>query len=295
VAEEVGRLHNEYGIRFFFGTDDNFFNDAERALDIAEKLYAAPGSPQPLHRRIRWGTEATVHDTLRMRDHLDLFHRAGVRGLWLGVEDMSGALVRKGQGYDRTAEAFRLLRDHGISPMPMMMHHDSQPLVTRGSSRGLLNQVSLLRHAGAVGLQVLMLTPSAGSRSYERTFATGQVIQSAGGRAVGPHMFDGNYVIASARRRPWPLQLNMLAAYLFFYNPLRLMWSLARRGRLGYKPALVQVLGIWGLLHTIRRTAGWTVRLLLGRIRRFTRTPRGPFPIRSPVGGHASHDPDETP
>ena len=42
--------------------------------------------------------------------------------------DMTATLVKKGQSVDKTSEAFRLMRDVGICPMPMMMHHDSQPL-----------------------------------------------------------------------------------------------------------------------------------------------------------------------
>ena len=160
-------------------------------MDIVEKLYAAKCGGESLHRKIRWGTEATVHDTLRVREHLDLVYRSGLRALWMGVEDMSGALVRKGQGEGRTAEVFRLLREHGISPMPMMMHHDSQPLISRGNDRGLLNQVRLLREAGAVSVQVLMLTPSPGSRSFDQTYTSGQVIRSAAGRTVEQMVKDG--------------------------------------------------------------------------------------------------------
>jgi hypothetical protein len=101
----------------------------------------------------------TVHDTLQLKDQLPLVHEEGCRALWLGVEDLTAKLVKKGQGADRTTEAFRALRDVGIGPMPMMMHHDTQPLVSRGSNYGLLNQVELLRKAGAVSMQILMLPP----------------------------------------------------------------------------------------------------------------------------------------
>ena len=47
---------------------------------------------------------------------------------------MTATLVNKGQSVDKTTEAFRLLRDAGICPMPMMMHHDSQPLYSRGTA-----------------------------------------------------------------------------------------------------------------------------------------------------------------
>src|SRR5690606_17922109 len=71
IADEMKRLHETYGIRYFFGADDNFFNRKERAVAIFEAIAAtrlADGSP--LGKRIGWGTEATVHDTLAMRDHL---------------------------------------------------------------------------------------------------------------------------------------------------------------------------------------------------------------------------------
>src|SRR5947208_16898980 len=110
---------------------------------------------------------------------------------------MTPALVNTGQSVAKTQEAFGRLRAVGICPMPMMMHHDSQPLYSRKGNYGLLNQIKVLRKAGAVSLQVLMLTPSAGTKLYESTFDSGQVFERVGGRSVLPHMYDGNYVVAS--------------------------------------------------------------------------------------------------
>jgi len=290
LAEEMYRLYSRYGMRYFFGCDDNFFNDTQRALGIVAALASAEYGGLWLHRKIHWGTQVAVHDTLRMREHLWLVRRSGVRALWLGVEDMTGALVRKGQSPDKTVQAFQLLRRHNICPMPMMMHHDSQPLVSRDHARGLLNQVNLLRKAGAVSLQVLMLTPSAGSKGFDRMFESGLVYRSVAGRLVEPHMYDGNYVIASSDRQPWRKQLNILAAYIFFYNPLRFIdavWNYRRK--LSLKAAGMQIIGMWGMVHTIRRTLGWSLRLMLGRIRRMTGPPSGPFRMCSPDGGPASH------
>ncbi len=291
LAEEMYRLYSRYGMQYFFGCDDNFFNDTQRALGIVEALATAEYGGLWLHRKIRWGTEVTVHDTMRMREHLWLVRRSGVRALWLGVEDMTGALVRKGQSQDKTVQAFQLLRRHNICPMPMMMHHDSQPLISRNSTRGLLNQVRLLRRAGAVSLQVLMLTPSAGSKGFERMFESGLVLRSVAGRGVEPHMYDGNYVIASNHSQPWRKQFNIFAAYIFFYNPLRFLASLWNyKRKLGLKSAGMQIIGMWGLSHTIRRTLGWALRLILGPIKRQTLPPRSLFPMRSPDGGPASHN-----
>lgn len=290
IVYEMRRLHLEYGFRYFFGADDNFFDDHKRTIEIVEALSRATLHNRPLRKSIRWATEATVHDTLAIREHLPLVRAGGLRSLWLGVEDMTATLVRKGQNVNNTIEAFRLLQRHGINPMPMMMHHDSQPLYTPGRPYGLLNQASLLRRSGAISLQVLMISPATGSRLYEESFTSGLAYQSVGGRRVEPHMLDGNYVIASRAARPWRKQLNIICAYLFFYNPARLVVSLIRpRSKLYLADSLMQLAGMWGTLYTIRRTLGWAVRLMFGRIVRATAPPGSRIPMRSADGGRAAH------
>ena len=296
IADEMFRLNKEFGLRLFFGADDNFFNDKARTLDIVETLARAEFDGITLRSRARWYTEVTVHDTLQMKDHLPLVRESGCRALWLGVEDLTATLVKKGQSADKTAEAFHALREAGICPMPMMMHHDSQPLYSHGSNYGLLNQVELLRRAGAVSMQILMLTPAVGSKLLESTYASGQVFESAGGRAVRPHMRDGNYVIASNHKRPWQKQLTMLAGYLYFYNPVWLVIALIRTGTpVRKKPAYLQIFGNLGLAMTIARTSGWVVRLMLGRIVRTTRSPCSQIPMRGVDGAASCHDTSVTP
>ena len=290
IADEMCRLHNEYGIRYFFGADDNFFSEPDRTGRIVETLARTEIRGVPLRRRIRWGTEATVHDTLRMKGRLRAVRGAGLRMLWLGVEDMTATLVNKGQSVDKTFEAFRLLRAQGISPIAMMMHHDGQPLYTRGSHYGLLNQVRLLRKAGALSMQALMITPSPGSKCYEETFSSGMVLASAGGRRAELRMFDGNYVVSSKHKRPWRKQFNILAVCLYFNNPLRLLIALVRpKSGLYFADAAMQLTGMWGLTQLIRRTLGWGMRLMFGKIKRHSRAPCSRVPMRSVDGGLASH------
>lgn len=290
VADEMQRIHDQVGIRFFFGADDNFFNDERRTLEIVETLARHRG-PDGRRHRFRWGTEVTVHDTLRMRDHLAKVRTAGARYLWLGVEDMTATLVKKGQSVDNTTEAFRLLRQHGIQPMPMMMHHDEQPLVTRGPKPyGLLNQVRLLRKAGAISMQVLMLVPATGSKLFAGTYTSGMAYDSVAGRKVEEHMLGGNYVVASNHSKPWRKQINILLAYAYFYNPLRFALALVRpRSKLHFDDALWQVLGMWGLAQTLRRTFGWMLRLRFGRVVRRSAPPMSRIPMRAVGGGCASH------
>jgi len=296
IAGQMRRIHREYGIRNFCGVGGNFFNDPDRALEIADTLARRGISGPGFAGQARWGTEATVHDSLRVKDNLPLLREAGLQALWLGVEDMTATLINKGQTVENTLELFRLLRAHGIFPMPMLMHHDAQPLHTRGSPYGLLNQVHLLRKAGAIDLQVLMITPATGSKLYDEAFTSGLAYQSVGGRPIEPRMRGDSYVIASRDDRPWQKQLNLLAAYLLFYNPMRFLLALVRPQT---RPYLVnagaQLLGMWGLVQTFRRTFGWAMRLMLGRIRRSTRAPASPLPMRSAAGGPASYAPPAAP
>jgi radical SAM superfamily enzyme YgiQ (UPF0313 family) len=291
IADEMWRLNEAYGLRYFFGTDDNFFNNKARTLDIVRTLAEAEFNGVPLRKKARWYTEVTVHDTLQMKEHLPMIREAGCRALWLGVEDMTATLVKKGQSVNKTIEAFQLMRAAGICPMPMMMHHDTQPLYSRGSNYGLLNQIKLLRKSGAVSLQVLMMTPSPGTILFGETFTKGLVLAGAGRRRVRPHMYDGNYVIASEHRRPWRKQLNLLLGYLYFYNPLWLAVALKRRKtKVGMKPAYMQIVGMFGLTHSIRRTFGWALRLMFARIERLTSPPGSAVPMRSVSGAGTEAD-----
>ncbi|MHC5112084.1 MAG: B12-binding domain-containing radical SAM protein [Planctomycetota bacterium] len=291
IANEFRTLYETFGIRKFFGADDNFFNDKSRTIEIVETLARTKIDGAPIRKRIRWGTEVTVHDTLKLREHLPVVRKAGVRSLWIGVEDMTATLVNKGQTVDTTTEAFRLLSRHGICPMPMMMHHDEQPLISFGGTKyGLLNQVHHLRKIGAATVQVLMLVPATGSKLFVETYTSGMAYERVGGREVEEHMLGGNYVIASNHPRPWRKQVNILVAYAYFYNPFRLLLGLVRpRTKLYLADAVFQGLGMWGLWQTVQKTSGWVLRLRLGKIRRRSEPPMNKIPMRGVEGASASH------
>lgn len=291
IVDEMTSIQREYGVRHFFGADDNFFNDEKRTLQIVETLARTRTTYTGRRHRFRWGTEVTVHDTIKLQKHLPLIRKAGARSLWLGVEDMTATLVRKGQSVDNTREAFGLLREHGINPMPMMMHHDKQPLISFGPKPyGLLNQVRLLRKAGAVSMQVLMLVPATGSKLFAETYTSGMAYESVGGRRVEEHMLGGNYVIASHHSKPWRKQVNILLVYAYFYNPLRFLLALVRpKSKMYLADAVWQVLGMWGLSQTVRKTFTWALRLRFCTIRRKNAPPMNKIPMRSVDGLCASH------
>ncbi|MCB9828990.1 MAG: hypothetical protein H6806_04375 [Planctomycetes bacterium] len=186
---------------------------------------------------------------------------------------MTATLVKKGQSIDGTRAAFAAMREVGIKPMPMMMHDDTQPLLTIGSARGLLNQVQMLRSAGAMSLQVLLLSPAHGTKLYYETHESGLAYESVNGQPVTPHMVDGNHVVASRAKHPWLRQLNVLIAYTWFYNPVRLMWALvASKSRRGwFVDAAFQAWGMAGLLRNYARSPRWMWHLFRG----------GRHPVRS--------------
>ena len=104
-------------------------------------------------------------------------------------------------------------------------------------------------------------------------------------------MLDGNYVVASNHKRPWQKQLNMLAGYLYFYNPVWLIVALIRdKTPVSKKPAYMQIVGMMGLVMTIARTSGWAMRLMFGRIERLSHPPVSEIPMRAIDGAPASHD-----
>lgn len=291
IADEFIQLYKNFGMRYFFGSDDNFFNDHKRTLDICEKLAHTVIDGKPVRKIARWGTEVTVHDTLKLKEHIPLIRSAGVRALWMGVEDMTATLVNKGQTTSKTLEAFNLLKKHGVAAMPMMMHHDDQPLISNSDKPyGLLNQVRLLRKAGAASMQVLMLVPATGSKLFTGTYTSGMAYESVAGRKVEEHMLGGNYVIASNHKQPWRKQANILIAYAYFYNPLRFLKSIAFPvTRLYLMDSGMQVIGMWGLAQTALHTSGWLLRLMTGKIERKSAPPNTQLPFRAPDGGSASH------
>ena len=53
IADEFSRLHREYGLRYFFGADDNFFNHKQRTLDIVETLARTEIDGAPIRKRVQ--------------------------------------------------------------------------------------------------------------------------------------------------------------------------------------------------------------------------------------------------
>lgn len=278
LVDEIKVIAEKTGLTTFFGTDDNFFNNRM----AVEELFEGMAKGRVGHRRFRdaiwFGTEATQFDVYKNRDLLPLGREAGLRAIWFGIEDMTAELVKKGQSPEKTIELFRLMNNLGIAPMSMMMHHDGQPLLTFGSLYGLLNQVNYLRKVGSASVQVTILTPSVGSRSYEQTFERGIVMKTVAGKPVEDFRYDGNHCIATEHPQPWKMQLHLFAAYATFYNPVNFLRTMLRPwDKCYYEKMVYQVYGMAAIVRSAIAASRWIIDLMRGPIERFTAPPEPKF------------------
>jgi radical SAM superfamily enzyme YgiQ (UPF0313 family) len=263
LANEIRMVQERYGVRWFFGTDDNFFNRRETAEGILTALARAKVSGRPLRSRVRWSTEATQFDTYKNRDLLPLAKEAGMYAIWFGIEDLTADLINKGQKPEVTLELFKLLHQHRISPMAMLMFHEGQPFYSRNSLYGLANQVDFLRRAGAISIQCTVHNPAVGTREVEKTYRSGKVLKQLGRYAIPESKADGNHVMVDGVERPWRKQLQLLGGYAAFYNPLNLLRAFKndgtplRRRRIGW-----QFIGQIALLRTAWKVLPYLLRLL---------------------------------
>ena len=105
----------------------------------------------------------------------------------------------------------------------MMMHHDSQPLVSWKTTTALSISSARFAKRERFTRRCSCSSPSPGSKWYGDTFSSGLAFESVGDRKIEQWIADGNYVVASKHPRPWLKQLSILLAYAYFFNPLRLL------------------------------------------------------------------------
>jgi radical SAM superfamily enzyme YgiQ (UPF0313 family) len=275
LRDEMISIIEATGVDAFFGTDDNFFNNRETVEETFRVLSRSKVLGKPFRDRVWFGTEATEFDVHKNQDLLPMVREGGLRAIWFGIEDMTAELVKKGQSPDKTREIFQLLNRYGIAPMAMMMHHDGQPLASRGNLYGLLNQVNFLRKTGAVSVQVTSLIPSVGSKGYEQPYEDGMVIEQAGKEKVEDYRYDGNNCIATHDPNPWRKQLNLYVAYASFYNPLNFVRTLWNWRHPNFKIRLAwQVCGMVGIVRSFKQGWRWLWNLYKGPITKLDALPQ---------------------
>jgi radical SAM superfamily enzyme YgiQ (UPF0313 family) len=266
LARQIQSVRERFGIKHYFGTDDNFFNRRQTSEEILTALAATKINGRRLQGRVCLGTEATQFDTYKNRDLLPLARRAGLRAIWFGIEDLTAELINKGQKPEVTTELFSLLLEHRIMPMAMMMYHEGQPFRSRGSLYGLANQIDFLRRAGAISVQCTVHTPAVGTREYEAAFETGRVMARLGSAPVTDAHQDGCHLTMSGAEPAWRRQLKLLGGYLTFYNPLNLIRALKSDGCTVRKERIVyQLAGFLAALLTCVQLLPYLLRLAFSK------------------------------
>ena len=191
---------------------------------------------------------------------------AGVHALWFGIEDLTATLINKGQKPTQTIELFRLLGEHKISPMAMMMFHEGQPYHTPGALYGLYNQIKFLHEAGAVSVQCTVHSPAVGTREQEATYAKGGVLRSIGGYTIPEFKYDGNHVVIVAGEAPWKRQVKLIGGYAAFYNPANFVRALKRDGSpLRRRRIRYQLAGMAAMIWTAAKMTPYILRLMTGK------------------------------
>ncbi len=293
LRDEMKDIAEQTGICTQFGTDDNFFNNRETVEETFEVFAKSKACGRPFRDVMFFGTEATEFDVFKNQDLLPLCREGGLRAIWFGIEDMTAELVKKGQSPEKTEKLFKILKEIGICPMPMMMHHDGQPLYSRGQLYGLLNQVRFLHKVGSVSVQVTILTPSVGSKGYEEPYQKGLVIEQAGAHKLQDYQYDGNHAIATEDPQPWRKQLNVWMAYASFYNPVNFLRAILKwKDPLWDARVLWQVYGMVGLVRSIGKGWGWFRGLMDGPIKKMTDVPRPRLEMVSPADSAQSAEPE---
>lgn len=285
LAHEIRSVHERFGVKYYFGTDDNFFNHRETAEEILTAMARSTTRGRPLGQRIRFATEATQFDTFKNRDLLPLARAAGLHSIWFGIEDLTATLINKGQKPELTVELFRLMHAQKISPMAMIMFHDGQPYYSPGSLYGLFNQAAFLRRAGAISFQCTAHIPAAGTREDDQTYRTGRVLKRLGRYTIPESKFDGNHVLVVGGEAAWKRQLQLMGGYAAFYNPWNVIRALKNDGsRLRSRRFGWQVAGLLATLWTALKMTPYTIRLLTGKPTCHTAPPiLETVPVRKPA------------
>ena len=282
LTAEIEQLGEALNFRYFFGTDDNFFNDRDSVEAIFSAMSTGKIHGVPFSKSIHFITEATAFDVAKNADLLRSAAEAGLKTIYFGIEDLSANLINKGQTAEKTVDLFRELHRWEIEAYAMMIHHDDQPLWSRDPQRlGVMNQAKMLYDWEAIGYHTTYITPSMGARNVEQMFGAGEVLAEVAGRKIPEAFYDGNHVIASRHRRLWWRQIQLWLAYLTFYNPYHFAKLLAKdlRNRHQRRRFKWQLVGGSMIIPSILKEIPFTLSLLFGKQRRHQQTPARCLPM----------------
>jgi anaerobic magnesium-protoporphyrin IX monomethyl ester cyclase len=262
LADEVQRLHDEHGVRFVTLADENPTTRKDVWVNFLEAM---------ARRAVDVHFLATIRatDIVRDADVVDLYYRAGIRYVLMGIDTTDPELiehVRKRSTTRHDIDACQLLRDNGI-------HSIIGHIVGLGAETwGNLRRAGrALRMYDGDYLNAMYATPHAWT-AFAREQADRRVLQEDQQRWDYRHQ-----ILEEPHLRPWQLFAAVKWLELTFHlRPRRLRRLLLTRDRSRRRQ------GWWNARHT---TMVWLTEIVdfVWRVR-FARQPRPLsrwWPVRS--------------
>jgi anaerobic magnesium-protoporphyrin IX monomethyl ester cyclase len=252
VADEIARLHDEHGVRFVTIADENPTTRKDVWVRFLEAMVA---------RRVDVQFFATLRatDIVRDADVMELYRRAGLRYVLMGIDTTDPAVIeqiRKRSTTSDDLEACRLLREYGIHSVigHIVGFGDETWADLRRARR------ALARYDGDY-LNAMYVTPHSWTQFAQ---------EQADRRVVQEDLFRWDYrhqILEQRRLRPWQLFLGVKWLELCFHlRPRRLRRLLLTRDRGRRREAW------WTARHT---GMVWLMEVVdFVRQVRFTRHPR---------------------
>jgi anaerobic magnesium-protoporphyrin IX monomethyl ester cyclase len=217
VAGEIARLHRQHGVRFVTIADENPTTRKDVWVRFLAEMVA--------HRvDVQFFATLRATDIVRDADVMDLYARAGLRYVLMGIDTTDPDVIeqiRKRSTTREDLEACRLLREHGIHPVigHIVGFGDESWADLRRARR------ALARYDGDY-LNAMYVTPHSWTQ-----FAH----QQADRRVVQEDLFRWDYrhqVLEQRRLRPWQLFAGVKWLELCFHlRPRRLRRLLLARDR----------------------------------------------------------------
>ena len=212
--------------RNFMFVDDNIMADR----DYAERLFRAM-----VPMRKRWVSQCSI-EIADDPDLLRLAHRAGCRGLFIGIETVSGDnLAAVGKDFNKAREYTRriaVIRGQGIGIVAGMiagMDHDDRGMFQR--------TLRFLQRHTIDALQLNIMTPLPGTPLYDEMERAGRIVDRD-----WSHYDFRHAVIQPARMTREELQQGADWLYAQFYRLDRILWRFAKGVvTLGPAPALLSL------------------------------------------------------
>jgi anaerobic magnesium-protoporphyrin IX monomethyl ester cyclase len=262
VAGEIARLHDRHGVRFVTLADENPTTRKDVWVRFLEQMAAKQVN-------VRFFATLRATDIVRDADVMDLYARAGLRYVLMGIDTTDPAVItqiRKRSTTHEDLEACWLLREHGIHPVigHIVGFGDESWADLRRAGR------VLARYDGDY-LNAMYVTPHSWT-AFAREQADRRVVQED-----QLHWDYRHQILEQRRLRPWQLFLGVKWLELRFHLRPRRLRRLLLAGDRGRRRE-----AWWTISHT---GLVWLMEIVeFVRRVRFTRRPRRLADLAVPQG-----------